>query len=73
MLTLIDQPVLISELPQDARGLKQWLIDVLATAPAGTMAQAAQEAEEIATQRFPAKLVVHLLRQVLSEELIGRR
>lgn len=71
MLSFIDRPLPASELPEKAIDLKQWLIDVLTVAPAGTMAQAVREAEAVASQRFPSKLVVHLLRQVLSEDLLG--
>lgn len=71
MLTYVDQPVLQSELPQDATSLKDWFIEVLALAPAGSMGNAVREVEDMASQRFPTKLVVHLLRQVLTDDLLG--
>jgi hypothetical protein len=73
MLSFVDQTTPQTDLPLNALDLKRWLVEVLATAPPGTMAKAVRDVETIAAQRFPAKLVVHLLRQVLSDDLVGHQ
>lgn len=58
-------------LPIDPVDLEAWLVATLRTAPPAGMASALEQAETIASRRFPTKLIVAALRRVLSVELVN--